>query len=193
VATVTAIACASATCVRRTITIDVDRKLDQRLGALARWRGVSEQDLLAALLGTLAEAAAGGGPTVVLSSHLIADIERVCDHLILLSESRVQPCGDIETLLAEHRILTGPRKDTTGIAQTHAIVREDTTTRQTTLLVRLNGPVIDRDYGPIAVRHRLGGTPACLTKCRMRHPCDSGREITSRSVRPYSCVGSQVA
>jgi len=94
-------------------------------------------------LGTLAEAAAGGGLTVVLSSHLIADIERVCDHLILLAESRVQLCGDIDTLLAEHRVLTGPRKDTTAIARTHAIVREDTTARQTTLLVRLNGPVAD--------------------------------------------------
>jgi ABC-2 type transport system ATP-binding protein len=94
-------------------------------------------------LGTLAEAAADGGLTVVLSSHLIADIERVCDHLILLADSRVQLCGDIETLLAEHRILTGPRKDTTAIAHTHAVVREDTTARQTTLLVRLNGPVID--------------------------------------------------
>ncbi len=94
-------------------------------------------------LGTLAEAAADGGLTVVLSSHLIADIERVCDHLILLAESRVQLCGDIETLLSEHRVLTGPRKDTTAIARTHAIVREDTTPRQTTLLVRLNGPVID--------------------------------------------------
>jgi len=94
-------------------------------------------------LGTLAEAAAGGGLTVVLSSHLIADIERVCDHLVLLAESRVQLCGDIEALLEEHRILTGPRKDTTAIARTHAIVREDTTPRQTTLLVRLNGPVID--------------------------------------------------
>ena len=79
----------------------------------------------------------------MLSSHLIADIERVCDHLILLAESRVQLCGDIETLLAEHRILTGPRKDTTAIARTHAIVREDTTPRQTTLLVRLAGPVTD--------------------------------------------------
>jgi ABC-2 type transport system ATP-binding protein len=79
----------------------------------------------------------------VLSSHLIADIERVCDHLILLAASRVQLCGDIETLLAQHRVLTGPRKDTTAIARTHAIVREDTTARQTTLLVRLNGPVID--------------------------------------------------
>jgi ABC-2 type transport system ATP-binding protein len=79
----------------------------------------------------------------VLSSHLIADIERVCDHLILLAASRVQLCGDTETLLAGHRVLTGPRKDTTAIARTHAIVREDTTARQTTLLVRLNGPVID--------------------------------------------------
>jgi ABC-2 type transport system ATP-binding protein len=94
-------------------------------------------------LGTLAEAAAGGDLTIVLSSHLIADIERVCDHLILLAASRVQLCGDIETLLAEHRVLTGPRKDTTAIARTHAIVREDTTARQTTLLVKLNGPVID--------------------------------------------------
>jgi ABC-2 type transport system ATP-binding protein len=94
-------------------------------------------------LAGLAEAAAGGDLTIVLSSHLMADLERVCDHLILLAESRVQLCGDIETLLAEHRFLVGPRKDTTAIARTHAIVQEDATARQTTLLVRLNGPVID--------------------------------------------------
>ena len=85
----------------------------------------------------------GRGLTVLMSSHLIADIERVCDHLILLAGSRVQLCGDIETLLAEHRFLIGPRKDTTAIARAHTIVREDTTARQTTLLVRLNGPVAD--------------------------------------------------
>jgi ABC-2 type transport system ATP-binding protein len=94
-------------------------------------------------LGTLTEAAAGSDLTIVLSSHLIADIERVCDHLILLASSRVQLCGDIETVLAEHRVLVGPRKDTTAIARTHTIVQEDTTPRQTTLLVKLNGPVID--------------------------------------------------
>jgi ABC-2 type transport system ATP-binding protein len=100
-------------------------------------------------LGAMAEAAAmkgdgeAAGLTIVLSSHLIADIERICDHLILLAESRVQLCGDIDTLLAEHRVLVGPRKDTTAIARAHAIVQEDTTARQTTLLVRLNGPVID--------------------------------------------------
>jgi ABC-2 type transport system ATP-binding protein len=94
-------------------------------------------------LAALAEAVAGGNLTVLVSSHLIADIERVCDHLILLAGSRVQLCGDIEMVLAEHRFLVGPRKDTTAIARAHAIVREDTTARQTTLLVRLNGPVID--------------------------------------------------
>jgi ABC-2 type transport system ATP-binding protein len=124
------------------------RRSPQRVGERVRRRQtlpLAALDPLARqrFLGTLAEAAADGGLTVVLSSHLIADIERVCDHLILLAESRVQLCGDIETVLEEHRILTGPRKDTTAIARTHAIVREDTTARQSTLLVRLNGPVID--------------------------------------------------
>jgi ABC-2 type transport system ATP-binding protein len=91
----------------------------------------------------LTEAAADGGLTIVLSSHLIADIERVCDHLILLASSQVQLCGELEALLAEHRVLIGPRKDTRAIARTHAIVREDITARQTSLLVRLRGPVID--------------------------------------------------
>jgi ABC-2 type transport system ATP-binding protein len=80
---------------------------------------------------------------VVLSSHLIADIERVCDHLILLASSRVQLCSDIDALLDNHRILVGPRKDTAPVGRSHAIVQENTTLRQTTLLVRLNGPVID--------------------------------------------------
>jgi ABC-2 type transport system ATP-binding protein len=110
--------------------------LDEPLAALDP---LARQTFLAAL----AEAAAGGDLTIVLSSHLIADIERTCDHLILLAESQVQLCGDTELLLAQHRILSGPRKDTTAIARAHFIVREDTTARQTTLLVRLNGPVID--------------------------------------------------
>jgi ABC-2 type transport system ATP-binding protein len=110
--------------------------LDEPLAALDP---LARRDFLAAL----AEAAAGGDLTIVLSSHLIADIERVCDHLILLAASRVQLCGDTETLLAQHRILIGPRKDTTAIARAHTVVREDSTARQTTLLVRLNGPVID--------------------------------------------------
>ena len=94
-------------------------------------------------LGLLADGVAAGGLTVVLSSHLVADLERVCDHLIMLASSRVQLCGDIEELLAEHQILTGPRKDTTAIERSHRVVQVTRTPRQTTLLVRLNGPVVD--------------------------------------------------
>jgi ABC-2 type transport system ATP-binding protein len=94
-------------------------------------------------LAQLAEAVADGGITVVLSSHLIADLERTCDHLILLAASRVQLCGDIDTLLAEHQVLVGPAKDTTAIERDHTLVQAVRTPRQTTLLIRGNGPVID--------------------------------------------------
>ena len=94
-------------------------------------------------LAILADAVAAGGLTVVMSSHLVADLERVCDHIIMLAASRVQLCGDIEELLAEHQILIGPRKDTTAIERDHRVVQVTRTPRQTTMLVRPNGPVID--------------------------------------------------
>ena len=94
-------------------------------------------------LGLLADGVAAGGLTVILSSHLVADLERVSDHLIMLAASRVQLCGEIDDLLAEHRILVGPRKDTTALERSHRVVQVTRTPRQTTLLARLNGPVID--------------------------------------------------
>ena len=94
-------------------------------------------------LAILADAVAIGGLTVVMSSHLVADLERVCDHVVLLAASRVQLCGDVDTILAEHQVLVGPRKDTTALEKTHTVVQATRTARQTTLLIRLNGPVID--------------------------------------------------
>jgi ABC-2 type transport system ATP-binding protein len=94
-------------------------------------------------LATLADAVAAGGLTVVLSSHLVADIERVCDHLILLAASRVQLCGDIDAVLAEHQVLVGPRKDTRAIEKAHTLVQATHTARQSTLLIRVGGPVAD--------------------------------------------------
>jgi ABC-2 type transport system ATP-binding protein len=86
------------------------------------------------------------GVMVILSSHLVTDLERVCDHVILLAGSQVQLCGDIDTLLAEHTVLVGPCKDTAPIEQAHKVVQTVVTARQTTLLVRLNGPVVDPAY-----------------------------------------------
>jgi ABC-2 type transport system ATP-binding protein len=97
-------------------------------------------------LATLADGVAAGGLTVVLSSHLIADMERVTDHLILLAASRVQLCGDIDELLAEHQVLVGPRKATTAIEKTRTVVQAVRTPRQATLLVRGTAPIIDPDW-----------------------------------------------
>jgi ABC-2 type transport system ATP-binding protein len=94
-------------------------------------------------LAILAEAVAATGLTVVLSSHLVADLERVCDHLILLAGARVQLYGDIDTVLAEHLVLVGARQDTTAIGRAHTIVQATHTARQSTLLIRLGGPVAD--------------------------------------------------
>jgi ABC-2 type transport system ATP-binding protein len=115
--------------------------LDEPVAALDP---LARRNFLATL--TTAVADAEGGLTVVLSSHLVTDLERVCDHLILLAASRVQLCGDIDTLMAEHKVLVGPRKDTAPIERTHTVVQTVTTARQSSLLVRLNGPVIDPAY-----------------------------------------------
>jgi ABC-2 type transport system ATP-binding protein len=105
---------------------------------------LARRNFLATLTSAVADAA--DGLTVVLSSHLVTDLERICDHVILLAESRVQLCGDIDTLLAEHKVLIGPAKDTAPIEREHTIVQTVATARQSTLLVHLNGPVIDPAY-----------------------------------------------
>jgi ABC-2 type transport system ATP-binding protein len=112
-----------------------------------------------------------GALTVVLSSHLIADLERVCDHLILLAESRVQLCGDIEDLLAEHTLLVGPRKDTTALEKVHTVVHVTQTPRQSTLVIRRGGPVLDPAYQAedisledLVLAYMGAGAPAAYTR-----------------------------
>jgi ABC-2 type transport system ATP-binding protein len=53
-------------------------------------------------------AAAADGVSVLLSSHVLAELERVADYLILLSRGRVQMAGEVAGLLATHRLLIGP-------------------------------------------------------------------------------------
>jgi ABC-2 type transport system ATP-binding protein len=65
---------------------------------------LARHDFMASVL----TAAAADGVSVVLSSHVLAELERVADYLILLSRGRVQMGGQVEDLLASHRVLTGP-------------------------------------------------------------------------------------
>jgi ABC-2 type transport system ATP-binding protein len=94
-------------------------------------------------LSSVMEAVAETGMSVVLSSHIVADLERVCDHLVILSTARVQVAGPIDEIVASHRLLIGPRTDPAAVARIHDVIRASHTERQTTLLVRADGHVYD--------------------------------------------------
>lgn len=88
-------------------------------------------------LSSLAQAAAEGSLTVVMSSHLLADLERVSDHVIVLAAGKTQLCDDIETVLHKHKLLIGPRSNTKHLGEGATVVHETHTAKQSTLLVRV--------------------------------------------------------
>lgn len=106
---------------------------------------VSSLDPLARreFLGDLMELVAEHAPAVVLSSHLLSDVERVCDHLVVLAQGQVRLEGPVDELLASHRVLTGPRRDTRLLPRGQRLVQASHTDRQSTLLVRTTEPILD--------------------------------------------------
>jgi ABC-2 type transport system ATP-binding protein len=100
------------------------------------------REFLKLLMDGVAETAA----TVVVASHVIADIERVCDHIVLLAGGRVRLAGNVEELLESHRILMGPRRPLGTIRGVRSIVRERSSGRQLTLLVLGDGPIVDPSW-----------------------------------------------
>jgi ABC-2 type transport system ATP-binding protein len=99
----------------------------------------------------LMEAIAEQELSVVLSSHLIADLERVCDYLIVLVGSRVRVAGPVEELLATHHLLSGPRRDPDTLPVGLQVISASHTDRQTTLLVRTSDRVLDAARTPSEV------------------------------------------
>src|SRR5215475_188486 len=98
------------------LTASLNRRFDRRY-ALARQPRLLVLDEPVAMLdpvarhdfmGTVLAAVADDGVSVVLSSHVLAELERVADYLIVLSQGRVQVAGQVDGLLTSHRILTGP-------------------------------------------------------------------------------------
>jgi ABC-2 type transport system ATP-binding protein len=94
-------------------------------------------------LADLMEAVAEQDLSVVLSSHMIADLERVCDYLIVLVGSRVRVAGPVEDLLATHHLLTGPYRDSASLLDEWQVIFASHTDVQTTLLVRTTGTILD--------------------------------------------------
>jgi ABC-2 type transport system ATP-binding protein len=118
----------------------------------------------------LMEAVAGHGLSVVLSSHLIADLERVCDHLVVLVASQVRVSGEVSALLASHHRLSGPYRDPRTLSAGQEVIQVSHTDKQSNLLVRTDEPILDPAWAVkpvgledlvLAYMSRTGdGTPA---------------------------------
>ncbi|MEW2381474.1 AAA family ATPase [Micromonospora sp. NPDC047707] len=100
---------------------------------------LARREFLQTLMGSVADT----GTSVLLSSHLLADVERVCDYVIVLNAAQVRLAGPVDDLVVAHRRLVGPRHDGSPVAGVAEIVRASHTDRQSTLLVRIDGPVTD--------------------------------------------------
>jgi len=103
---------------------------------------LARKEFLQSLMGSVAES----GTSVLLSSHLLADLERVCDYVIVLNSGRLRLCGPVDDLIAEHKQLVGPRNGGTPIAGVRSVIRASHTDRQSTLLVRTTGEIEDPDW-----------------------------------------------
>jgi ABC-2 type transport system ATP-binding protein len=92
---------------------------------------VARHDFMAIVLTAMAD----DGVSVVLSSHVLAELERVADYLVLLSQGRVQLAGEVDDLLASHRMLTGPATEADRYAE-RPVVHVRRAQAQAHLLVR---------------------------------------------------------
>ena len=93
------------------------------------------------VMSTIMTAVADEGLSVILSSHVVAELQRVCDYLVLLAAGGVQVIGDVDDLLGEHKVLVGPANDAPHIAAALPVVRTWQGEREVSLLIR--GPEPD--------------------------------------------------
>jgi ABC-2 type transport system ATP-binding protein len=91
----------------------------------------------------LMEVAAERTVTIVLSSHVVSDLERCCDHLVTLHRGRVQVAGAIDDLLENHAVLVGPADAEAALRRAHTVVSATTAGRQLTAMVRRGKGTVD--------------------------------------------------
>ncbi len=84
--------------------------------------------------------------SIVLSSHLVSDVERVCDYLVVLAASRVQLIGEVDELVNSHHRLIGPRSDPPNYPANQEVIDASHTDRQSSLIVRSDGPVLESTW-----------------------------------------------
>ena len=139
------------------------------LDPLARWE----------FLQTLMTVVAAEGVGVVLSSHLIADLERVCDYLVVLVSGRVVLTGEVDELLASHHRLTGARRDPARVPADQTVIAESHVEKQTTLMVRTDQPILDPSWivSPVSLDDLV---LAYMRQARGDHPAQASGLAVAR-------------
>jgi ABC-2 type transport system ATP-binding protein len=117
-------------------------------------------------MATVMTAMADDGVSVVLSSHVLAELERVADYLVVLSRGSVQIAGEVEDLLAGHRLLTGPAIEAEKYSERQSVVHASRGGSLARLLVRQNR--IDDVVPPGWETHSVGLEE--LTLAYLREP-----------------------
>jgi ABC-2 type transport system ATP-binding protein len=107
--------------------------LDEPLSSLDP---LARHDFMAALMAAVAE----DGITVLYSSHVVSELERVSDYLIVLAGGRVQLADEVEDTLNTHWLYTGPAAQADRIAAERPVVRDRRAEAQAYLLVRTAMP-----------------------------------------------------
>ncbi len=97
-----------------------------RLDPLARYE----------FMGVVMTAVAEEGLSVVLSSHVVSELERVANYLIVLNSGRVQIASEIDELMQSHWLLTGPADEIDEMSRAFPVVETYRGDRQARLLVR---------------------------------------------------------
>ncbi|MER0480462.1 ABC transporter ATP-binding protein [Streptomyces sp. Edi2] len=99
------------------------------------------------LSGLLMAEAAEHGTTVLMSSHMLAEMEVMCDYLLVLAEGRLRMAGQTEELVPAHLLVTGVAGDDGGVPEElrrqHTVVESRVSGRQFSALVRPHGPLSD--------------------------------------------------
>jgi ABC-2 type transport system ATP-binding protein len=107
--------------------------LDEPLASLDP---LARHDFMASLMAAVADE----GLSVVFSSHVVAELERIADYLVVLNDGRLQLAGEVDDLLAAHRILTGPGGEAVLDGQRISVVHARQAGAQAHLLVRISAP-----------------------------------------------------
>jgi ABC-2 type transport system ATP-binding protein len=94
-------------------------------------------------LKSLMDSATATGMTVMLSSHLIGELARVCDHLIVIRDGQVRLTGELDDILAEHQWVAGSSHDTARMPTGVEVLSRSPHERHTNLLVRTRQPLLN--------------------------------------------------